>query len=136
MIGVSVAGSLCQTSAALEGTWLTEDGSSKIRFESCGAFSCGRLVWLRDPNDPETGQPLLDKNNPDPALRGRRLLGILVFTELQAVHSGAWKAKAYNAEDSKQYDVTLTITPPDQLSLKGCGLAGLICRTELWTRSH
>jgi uncharacterized protein (DUF2147 family) len=136
MIGARVAAAFCQTSAGPEGTWLTADGSSKIRFETCGAASCGRLVWLRDPKDSDTGQPLLDKNNPDPAQRGRRLLGILVFTEIHLAQPGEWKAKAYNAEDSNQYDVTLTLMPPDQLALRGCGLGGLICRTELWTRSH
>ena len=49
----------------LLGTWLTQDGSSKIRFETCGAALCGRLVWLREPNDQQTGKPRIDQNNPE-----------------------------------------------------------------------
>jgi uncharacterized protein (DUF2147 family) len=136
MFAATVLAALSQSSAGLEGTWLTADGSSKIHFEACGAASCGRLVWLRDPIDPMTGKPLLDKNNPDPAQRGRRLLGIVVFTEVLLSRPGEWSAKAYNAEDSNQYAVTLTMRSPDQLALRGCGLGGLICQTEVWTRAQ
>jgi len=127
---------LGQSMAALEGTWLTADGSSKIRFEPCAAAMCGRLIWLRDPNDPETGRPIRDKNNPNPALRTRPLLGIAIFTDILPTASGKWRAKAYNAEDSNVYDVTLKLITPSQLGLTGCGLAGLICKTEVWTRTE
>jgi uncharacterized protein (DUF2147 family) len=136
MMAATMAASFGETAALLEGTWLTADGSSKIRFESCGAAACGRLVWLREANDPQTGKPLLDKNNPDPAQRTRKLLGILVFTDVLPIRPGEWSAKAYNAEDSNQYDVTLSMRQPDQLALRGCGLGGLICQTELWTRAQ
>jgi hypothetical protein len=69
-----------QPGSGLQGTWLTEDGSARIRFEQCASAPCGRIVWLREPNDPETGKPVLDKRNPDPALRSRRLLGVVIFT--------------------------------------------------------
>jgi uncharacterized protein (DUF2147 family) len=135
MLLATVGASFGQTFSGLQGTWLTADGSSKIRFEACAVAFCGRLVWLRDPNDAETGKPILDKNNPDPAQRTRRLLGITVFTEIEPTQPGEWRAKAYNAEDAAMYDVTLKLTPPDQLALTGCGLGGLICQTELWTRA-
>jgi uncharacterized protein (DUF2147 family) len=125
-----------QSLSGLEGTWLTADSSSKIRFEPCAAALCGRLVWLRDPIDPQTGKPLLDKNNPDPGQRLRQLLGLLIFTDMRAIHPGEWRAKAYNAEDARTYDVELQLTAPDQLTLRGCGLGGLICRSERWTRSR
>ena len=128
--------SLGQSMATLEGTWLTADGSSKIRFEPCAGALCGRLIWLRDPNDPATGRPIRDKNNPNPALRTRRLLGIAIFTDILPTEPGKWRAKAYNAEDSNIYDVTLKRIAPNQLGLTGCGLAGLICKTEVWTRTE
>jgi len=130
------AASFAQASPTLDGTWLTADGSAKIRFEPCAAALCGRLVWLREPNDPETGQPILDKNNPNPAQRGRPLLGIPVITDIKAIERGEWRANAYNAEDSETYEVTLKLTSPNQLALRGCGLFGLICKRELWSRSQ
>jgi uncharacterized protein (DUF2147 family) len=125
-----------QSGSGLQGTWLTEDGSAKIRFEPCASALCGRIVWLREPNDPETGKPILDKRNPDPALRSRRLLGIAIFTEIQPVQPREWRAKAYNAEDSKTYSVTLKLTPSNRLTLTGCGLFGLVCKSETWMRAR
>ena len=132
----TLAQSLAQTSRELEGTWLTADGTAMVRFEDCAPFRCGRLVWLRDPVDPQTGKALLDKNNPDPALRKRQLLGIVLITEVAPLRPGEWQAKAYNAEDAGTYAVTLRLTAPDRLALRGCGLAGLICRTEFWSRAQ
>jgi len=135
-VALLTAAGLClaQTAMGLEGIWLTADGTAKIRFEPCPSELCGRLVWLRDANDPRTGRPVLDKHNPDPALRGRQLLGIPVITGVTPVHEGEWRATAYNAEDAGTYAVTLTLTAPNALALRGCGLVGLVCRTETWTR--
>jgi uncharacterized protein (DUF2147 family) len=132
---VAAGASGAQPTTGLEGTWLTADGAAKIRFERGAALLYGRLVWLRDPIDPQTGNDILDKNNPDPKLRTRRLLGILLFTDITPIRQGEWRARAYNAEDAGTYEVTLKLTAPNALALKGCGLAGLICKTEYWTRS-
>jgi uncharacterized protein (DUF2147 family) len=132
---IAAAAAAAQTSTRLEGTWLTADGTAKIRFETGSAALCGRIVWLRDPYDPQTGKEVVDKNNPDPALRTRRLLGIPLITDITPVRPGEWRANAYNAEDSETYEITLKLTAPNQLALRGCGLAGLICKTEYWIRS-
>jgi hypothetical protein len=88
---IAAAAAVAQTSTGLEGTWLTADGTAKIHFET-GSAPCGRLVWLRDPYDPQTGKDVVDKNNPDPALRTRRLLGIPLITDITPVRQGEWRA--------------------------------------------
>jgi uncharacterized protein (DUF2147 family) len=133
---IATAGACFSEPAALVGTWLTADGSSKMRFEPCGNTLCGRLIWLRQPNDPETGKPILDKNNPNPALRSRPLLGAPIFTGVRALNPAEWIGNAYNAEDSKTYDVTLRLSSPNQLELRGCVLGGLFCQSESWARDH
>src|SRR2546425_398156 len=60
------------------GTWLTENGRSRIKIENCGGALCGNIVWLKEPNDPETGKPKLDKNNADAAKRSRALIGVQI----------------------------------------------------------
>jgi len=136
MLLATVATSFAQIALAPDGTWFTADNTAKIRFESCAGTPCGRLVWLRDPIDPQTGAAILDKNNPDPALRARPLLGIVLIMDIQPLAQGTWRARAYNADDARTYDITLKLVASDRLALKGCGLVGLICKTELWTRSQ
>jgi uncharacterized protein (DUF2147 family) len=117
----------------LLGTWLTEDGASKIRFETCGAAVCGRLAWLREPNDQQTGKPRIDQNNPEYSKRGRPLLGMVLFSNIRPIRPLEWSAIAYNPDDSRTNEVTLTLTL-HRLVLRSCVFWGLICRQETWSR--
>ncbi len=131
-----LAGSGMALGGDIAGTWLTEEGASKVRLEPCGSVLCGKLVWLREPNDPKSGAPILDKNNPDKALRARPLLGLTLISAITpGDEESEWKARAYNAEDGKTYDVTLKLQEDGTLELEGCGLAGLVCQGETWTRA-
>lgn len=131
LLGVGAA-----SAADIAGTWLTEGGASKVKLEPCGDALCGRLVWLREPNDPKTGGPVTDNKNPDAALRGRALLGVVILTGIKpAEDAGEWSARAYNADDGNTYDVTLKLHDDGNLELEGCGLGGLICQGETWTRA-
>src|SRR5215467_6305165 len=56
------------------GTWLTEGGKSRIRIADCGGALCGTISWLQEPNDPETGKPKTDKNNPDAGRKTKPLI--------------------------------------------------------------
>lgn len=130
------------TAGSIVGVWLTDEGASKVQIEPCAATTgakdtlCGRLIWLREPNDAKTGAPLADKKNPDATLRSRPLLGLTLITSIKpAGDPDEWKARAYNAEDGKTYDVTLHLQEDGTLELEGCGLAGLICQGETWTRA-
>jgi uncharacterized protein (DUF2147 family) len=135
MFVASVASAFSEArGTGLEGTWLTEDGASKIHFERCGVGLCGRLVWLRGPNDPMTAKPLLDKQISDRTKRSRTLLGMVILTKIRPIRPLEWSARAYSAEDFRTHDVTLTLTLPKQLVLKGCALWGFMCRMERWTR--
>lgn len=131
VLPVSTA-SVVAASAAILGTWTTEDGSSRIAFEPCGDKVCGRVAWLKEPNDPETGRPLTDKNNPEAALRARPILGLPIFPGLTA-DDGQWTGKVYNADDGKTYEVTVKRKALDKLEVEGCMLA-VLCRGETWTR--
>lgn len=115
---------------------MTEDGRSKIRFEACDGTVCGRIVWLKYTSDPNTGNAPTDKNNPDPALRQRPILGMVVFSDIKPDGEGGYSAQAYNAEDANVYDVTLRPKAAGTLELEGCGLGGLICQTQTWQRAE
>src|SRR5271170_5441588 len=47
------------------GIWYTADNDSQVRITNCGGALCGTLVGLKEPIDPATGKPKLDKNNAD-----------------------------------------------------------------------
>jgi uncharacterized protein (DUF2147 family) len=118
------------------GTWLTEGGRSRVRVASCGAGLCGTVIWLKEPDDPETGKAKLDKKNADASKRNRPLIGVAILLNAKPSGANKWVGQVYNAEDGKTYDGTLTEVSPTSLKLEGCALAGLVCRSQTWTRAN
>ncbi len=117
----------------LKGKWLTEEGKGHVLFEDCGSKLCGKIVWLKDPND-EAGRPLADGLNEDRSLRTRPIIG-LKLTELESDGDGGWKGYIYNPEDGKRYTAEAEIRNDGSLLIKGCILGGLICDDgHTWTR--
>jgi uncharacterized protein (DUF2147 family) len=120
----------------LMGNWLTENGRSRVRIADCGGALCGTIVWLKEPNDPETGKPKTDKNNADAGKRARPLIGVPIVLSMKPAGADKWSGQVYNAEDGKTYSGNITAQGPNALKLEGCALGGLICKGQTWTRAR
>ena len=59
------------------GVWKTGEGTAMVRIYKNGDKYQGKVVWLKEPIDPETGKPKVDKNHPDEASRKRAVLGLI-----------------------------------------------------------
>jgi len=116
------------------GTWLVQDKDGEIRITNCGGALCGTLAWMKEPNDPETGRPKTDKNNPDPTKRDRPMLGVLIILGMKPSGPNVWSGEVYNSRDGHTYSGSFTLTGDDTAALKGCVLGGLICQSQNWTR--
>jgi uncharacterized protein (DUF2147 family) len=111
------------------GVWRTADGDALIEIAECGAPLCGRLVWMRDPPHDD------DRNNPDPALRARRLCGLEILWGFVAAGENAWNGgSVYDAKSGNTYRGTLRLEPDGALSLRGYVGIPLFGRSERWTR--
>lgn len=117
------------------GTWLTEDGEAKVLIYDCGGAFCGRITWLKEPNDPETGRPKLDKFNKDASKRSQSVLGLNIILGMKPGGAGVWKGALYNPEDGNTFTGSLTVQSASALKLEGCVLA-LFCRSEIWKRTN
>jgi uncharacterized protein (DUF2147 family) len=118
------------------GTWLTEDARARIRLERCGPALeqiCGYIVWIRDPVDAK-GQPLRDRQNPDPAKRSRALLGHQLLMGLTQNADGRFYGQIYNAENGESYEISLWREAADRLKVKGCMLA-VFCASQDWPQA-
>lgn len=118
------------------GNWLTQNGASRIRIADCGGALCGSIVWLKEPNDAETGKPKTDKNNADSAKRSRPLIGTQIVLSMKPNGANKWTGQVYNAEDGKTYSGNITMTGDNALQLQGCALGGLVCKSQTWTRAN
>ena len=126
---------------AVVGLWEVEDGSGRIEIHRCGEQYCGRIAWLKEPlypaDDPGGmgGKPLVDRDNPDTALRGRPQLGLRMMEGYTFRGDNRWDGGTiYNTENGKRYKSTLAMLAPDRLKLRAYIGISLIGGSTVWTR--
>ena len=107
------------------GLWLAQDGA-KVRVGSCGGTLCATIAEAKSRIAPATGPPWTDKNNPDPALRRRLLVGLPVLWSLQPSGPGKWSGTLYNVENGNTYEGHLLDVGPRTIRIEGCasGICG------------
>lgn len=117
------------------GTWLVGDKDYKIELYKNGDVLEGKVVWLLEPNDPKTGKPRTDVDNPDPALRNRPVLG------LKTLWSFKWNPETGYYENGKVYKKGKTYCGKLKLQPDGTVyLTGFLCsmtffkKSDTWTR--
>jgi uncharacterized protein (DUF2147 family) len=115
------------------GVWLTQAGDARVRIKKCGDGICGVVVGLREPINPATGRPQVDDKNPNPALRNRPMIGLPLFSGMQATGPHRWSGQIYNADDGSTYVSHVSLAGPDVLRVEGC--VGALCGGENWTRA-
>jgi uncharacterized protein (DUF2147 family) len=133
---LAFAGSDGALAADPAGTWLTQGGNSRVKIADCGGAVCGTIVWLKEPNDPETGKPKTDKNNSDTAKRSRPLMGVQIVLSMKPNGADKWAGQVYNAEDGKTYTGNISYSGCNSLQLQGCALGGLVCKGQTWTKAN
>lgn len=121
------------------GYWLSEGKGLMVEISRCKGDEealCGRIAWLKDPENEETGAPKRDIENPDPALRDRTWCGLTVIEGLKFNH-GRWDWKGgsvYNPKDGHSYSVKLRSGDGNLLEIRAYIGIGLLGKTETWSR--
>lgn len=108
--------------APIEGLWKNPIGSAIIAIAPCGNALCGKVVWAS-----ARGQREVAKNN-------SHIVGTVVLTDVKPKANG-WAGKLYIPDDNIHVSAKLQLLNAGQLKLTGCGLVGLICRSQVWTRT-
>jgi uncharacterized protein (DUF2147 family) len=119
----------------ITGVWSTQDSDARVRIFACGKALCGTILSLKEPNDPATGKPKLDKYNQDAGKHARPVVGIELISQMKPNSAqDRWEGMLYNPKDGNTYKGSLIARDPLTLKLQGCVLGGLICKSETWTR--
>jgi uncharacterized protein (DUF2147 family) len=112
-----------RTGAPIEGYWKNPIGSAIIAIAPCdGDALCGKVVWAS-----ARGQREVAKNTSN-------VVGTTVLTSLRR-SDGRWTGSLYIPDDNMHVSAKLQLLNERKLRLTGCGLLGLICRTQIWTRA-
>lgn len=117
-----------------KGVWLSPNQRYAVAIVSCGQDLCGKIAWLKSPNDAQ-GQPRVDAANPDPALHTRPILGLTVLQGLHQVDDHTWEdGTLYNPDDGGQYGASLSVASDGTLHVRAYELAAIFGKTIVLTR--
>ena len=119
------------------GLWLNEDKDAHIEVYKDGGKYFGKIVWLEEPIDDETGQPKLDDENQDKSLQSRPVLGLMLLRDFEFDGEDEWEdGKIYDPNNGKDYSCYMEMQDEtkDNLKLRGYIGIAMIGRTTYWTR--
>ncbi len=127
---MSLAGPAVAEEAA--GLWSMANGKVMVKVRPCGGTICGTIAGLKEPISKIDGKPKVDRENPDPALRQRPLIGLTILIGMKPAGEDTWKGAIYNPDDGNTYSATLTLDG-SKMKVKGC-VAGILCKTNNFVR--
>jgi uncharacterized protein (DUF2147 family) len=108
--------------APIEGQWKNPIGSAIIAITPCGGALCGKVVWASARGQREASTST------------SHVVGTVVLTGLEPTH-GRWAGTLFIPDDNVHVAARLQLLGSRQLKLTGCAVAGLLCRSQIWTRS-
>lgn len=114
----------------VEGLWLVEAGTAKIKVAPCAdkAKMCGQISWLKN-------GAAKDANNPDASLRDRSLIGMLMIRDFKPAGPGKWTGgKIYDPSSGKTYGSKMSANANGTLKVEGC--VSVVCQAQTWKRAN
>ncbi len=143
-LGMAPAGGASAQQGTVMGTWLVASGKAQVRIQPCSAPSggpiCGFISALINPTGPDgkvvPAEDATDWRNGDPALRGRKVLGMpLIWGFKQTSDPNTFEdGQIYNGENGKIYNANVSLQPDGKLRLRGYVGTPLFGETQVWTR--
>jgi uncharacterized protein (DUF2147 family) len=115
------------------GTWYNEEKTSAIEIFRCADAYCGKIVWLKNPQDAQ-GKEKVDLKNPDESLRARKIMGLQILSGFRYAGDETWEAgKIYDPKNGKTYSCKIRLEG-ENLKIRGFIGISLFGRTTVWTR--
>ncbi len=119
---------------AIIGLWEPSSGKARVKINKIGNKYFGKIVWLREPIDPKTKQPKLDKNNPNEKLRASRLRGYRLLKDFVYEGDNVWSGGTiYDPESGSTYSCIIN-KKDDVLDIRGYVGIKALGRTDTWKR--
>ena len=103
--------------SSLAGQWKNPHGTVIVRVAPCGSAFCGTVSWA-SPNNREKGVAP----------------GARVLSELKPVGGGVYRGSAFDPKRGIGGSATVRQVGDDVMVVRGCAIAGLICKEQRWVR--
>ncbi|MFK8067145.1 MAG: DUF2147 domain-containing protein [Gammaproteobacteria bacterium] len=117
------------TEADILGVWVNQAGDGLIEITKTQNLYRGAIVGSTD------GKDRLDVNNPDPTLKTRSLLNVVVLGDFTYQHPNYWlDGWIYDPNNGKKYNCKMKLTDSNTLEIRGYIGFSLFGRTEIWKK--
>lgn len=124
----AITGYAQDKSDAIVGEWLSAKKDSRVLIYRQANTYAGRITW-------GTGGAANDAKNPNPALRNRAVIGLVILEKFRYDGDNTWQDGAiYDPREGKTYACKLTLKDVNTLSVRGYVGLSLFGRTEVWSR--
>ncbi len=115
------------------GVWKDSQGKGEVQIFKQNGKYYGKIIWLKKPQD-INGKPKVDKNNPNPSLRNKPVLGLLMLKDFRYEKDEWSDGRIYNPSDGKEYKAYMKLKDKDTLSVRGYIGISLLGKTDTWIR--
>ena len=131
LLGLTQA--FAQTESAILGVWYNTEKTAQVEILKTGTEYIGKIVWLKEPI--RDGKPATDRQNSDPKLKTRPLMGLNILEGLK-YSGGIWKGgEIYDPKSGKTYSCEVKLKSSDILEVKGYLGFSFVGRTVEWTKA-
>jgi uncharacterized protein (DUF2147 family) len=110
----------------LAGYWSNPSASVVVLVAPCPDEGwCGTVTWSSD------------KAAADAARAGTtKLVGTEILHGFVAAGENRWKGRLFVPDLNRRSKVQLRLIEGDRLEVRGCAVGGLLCKSQVWTRSE
>jgi uncharacterized protein (DUF2147 family) len=131
---ISTGKMFAQNADKIVGVWLNAEKDAKVEIYKTGDKYYGKIVWGKNIYEPDGKTARTDIKNPDPKLRSRSLVNLVILNNFK-YDDGEWNGgKIYDPKSGKTYSCVMRFKG-NNLEIKGYVGITLLGRTTVWTRS-
>ena len=123
--------SFAHSQQKITGKWINEDNDAQIEIFQKESKFFGKIVWLKEPNQP-SGKPKMDLKNENENLRKRPIIGLVILSDLM-YSKGKWiNGSMYSPKNGMFVDCAATLINENELKLT---LSKSVFKTtKIWKR--
>ena len=117
------AGAVEPPQTTIVGLWENPRNTVKVQAEPCNGNICGRIVLASD-------QAIHDARAGGTA----NLIGTEILRSYRQVGPGRWQGEVFVPDMDESFFSRIRAVGANQITVSGCILHGLLCKTQTWHR--